>query len=283
MSAADTKLPVPPLDWVRQAGKVDLVLHDIEQKLRRRRNRRRKAAAAALGVMLAGCAAFWSTTYVRNTDTLSSPAARRGTVALADGSSAELNARTELHTDFRYGRRHVRLARGEAFFAVTKDPGHPFLVETTAGTVRVTGTQFNVRLKEDGGTEVTLLEGAVNFQGKENGGGTTVADSPVALLPGQQLDSADPVPRTLRPETLAGVTAWREGRLVLDGLTLAEAAARLSAYHDRPIAVAAEVAGLRMGGSCSLDDLPGFLEFLPKALSVRVLTRGEGPVRIIAR
>ena len=37
------------------------------------------------------------------------------------------------------------LAAGEAFFQVAKDSARPFFVETAAGSVRVTGTQFNVR------------------------------------------------------------------------------------------------------------------------------------------
>lgn len=40
--------------------------------------------------------------------------------------------------------REVRL-RGEAFFAVTKDPAHPFVVRTAAVAVRVLGTSFLVK------------------------------------------------------------------------------------------------------------------------------------------
>ena len=80
------------------------------------------------------------------------------------------------------------------------------------------------------------------------------------------------------------MTAWREGRLALDGLTLSEAVARFSSYHGTTITVASEIAhSLRMGGSCSLDDLPGFLDFLPRAVSVQVLPAGDGSYRIVPR
>lgn len=106
---------------------------------------------------------------------------------------------------------------------------------------------------------------------------------PISLLPGQQLTITDPTVRDLTPAELENALAWRTGRLALDGLTLAEAAARLAAYHGIRIEVAPEVAGLRPGGTYTVENLDNFLRAFENALTVKVLPRGDGSYRIIAR
>lgn len=253
----------PLFDWPREAGKVSAVLRNMEAKLRRRRQRRLRAGGAAAVLLVA---LFWGVPYFRSTETISTPSAQRSSVALADGSTAELNARTDLRTDFRYGRRTVELFEGEAFFSVAKDPAHPFLVRTPTGTIRVTGTRFNVRLASDR-TIVTLVEGAVAY---EAGGAA------IALAPGEQLDSRAERPLALTAAQLESELAWRTGNLSLNGLTLAEVAARFASYHGKVIDVAPSVGALRLGGSCPLDDLPGFFEFIRESAGVEVITRREG-------
>lgn len=272
------------LSWARHAGLVGQLDAQVEAKLRQRRRRRKRttlAATVALALMALGA---WGVPYVRDTGALVTEAAQRQTVALADGSRAELNARTRLHTDFRYGRRTVRLDQGEAFFSVAKDPAHPFLVETSAGTVRVTGTQFNVRLSADYRAEVTLLEGAVTVE-------PAVLSVPLSassfkhLVPGQQLEfgAGMTTGRTLDSRALAAATSWRQGRLTLDSLLLGETAARLAAYHGVSIHVDPRIVALTPGGSYPLADLPGFLTALETVLPVRVVSRGPAAYAIVPR
>lgn len=265
--------PILPLDWPRQSGKVNVVLKALEAKLKKRRRRRIAGAAGAAATLVL---LLWVVPLLRYTGTIVTPQAQRQSLTLADGSNAELNAQTVLRTDFRYGRRTVQLDQGEAFFAVAKDPSHPFLVETPAGTIRVTGTRFNVRLEPGRTPEVTLFEGAVSFARAEP------VDGPIALSPGQQM-SATGAKRTLSAAELDNVLSWRTGRLALDGLTLGEAAARFAAYHGRTVRVAPAAASLRVGGSCPLDDFTGFLEFVTEALPVSVLKADDGTIRLIAR
>ncbi len=230
-------------------------------------------AAAGLAAALA-VSAVWLVPYVRDTQKVATIAAQRSTLSLPDGSHTDLNARTALFTDFRHGRRFVRLERGEAFFSVAKDAAHPFLVETPGGTVRVTGTQFNVRLAADGRPEITLLEGAVEIQNSL---------ARLTLAPGQQLSSTGKLRSLSQPE-IDRTVAWREGRIVLNGLTLAEAADRFSAFHGKSITVAPELAARQMGGSYALDNLPGFLDALStEPLSLRVVRHDADHFAIVAR
>ena len=225
------------------------------------------AAAVAL-------AALWVVPYFRDIQTVATVAAQRSTLSLPDGSRTDLNAQTTLFTDFRHGRRYVRLEKGEAWFSVAKDKEHPFAVETPGGTVLVTGTQFNVRLAPGGHPEVTLLEGTVAFEN---------AAARLQLVPGQQISAAGEL-RQLSATELDNVTAWREGRIVLTGLTLGEAAARFAAFHGKTITVAPELAVLQMGGSYSLDDLPGFFDALSdERFALRVVRRDTDNFGIVRR
>ncbi len=83
------------------------------------------------------------------------------TVILPDSSEVTLNHTSELVVDRRTGgkTRHVAL-EGEAYFRV-RSGTEPFVVSTDAGTVRVLGTQFNVRVRERR-MEVAVLSGTVN-------------------------------------------------------------------------------------------------------------------------
>lgn len=263
-------------DWPFAVRDVDDVLAKIERKAKQRKTRRRRVAGGAAGVALIALAAIWAVPFLRHTSSLATIAAHRQSVPLADGSLAELNAQTSVHTDFRYGRRIVRLDRGEAFFSVAKDAAHPFLVETPVGTVRVTGTRFNVRLIGER-AEVTLLEGKVTVERQDTELGK--------LTPGEQFivsDTGQTIQRLGEAE-LENSTAWREGRLALDGSTLGDAVERLAAYHGKRIAVDPQVSSLRTGGSVSLEDLGAALAALQATLPIHVLPTEGGNFRIIAR
>jgi len=282
-----TEDPLAPrslFDRARECGLNHELMERIEAGLRRRRRRRRAMVRGVVAALAVVAGALWAVPYLRSTATVATAVAHRQSLALADGSRAELNARTTLFTDFRYGRRIVRLGRGEAFFSVAKDESHTFLVTTPAGTVRVTGTQFNVRIDGVGRVEVTLLEGEIWFEpDSPQKDARTAPPSVVRLSPGQQVDSTDDGPRMLTAQQLAGVTAWRQGRIVLDGLTLAEAAGRLADFHGCSISVESAAADLAMGGTFPLDDLGQFFEALENLGRVQVLRRGDQVYAIVAR
>jgi transmembrane sensor len=81
-------------------------------------------------------------------------------IALADGSTIELGARSRVRVHFTDKERDVEFLAGEALFGVAKDPARPFVVTTNNARVRAVGTQFDVH-KRTSGTTVTVLEGHV--------------------------------------------------------------------------------------------------------------------------
>jgi transmembrane sensor len=94
---------------------------------------------------------------------VATPIAQRQSHVLPDGTRMDVNAHTAIVVQFDAGERRVRLASGQAFFSVAKDPGRPFVVETPRGAVRVTGTRFDVQASADAFT-VTVAEGSVQVR-----------------------------------------------------------------------------------------------------------------------
>ena len=160
------------------------------------------AAAVVLGVRLLG-----PRTEVRSAAT---PAAQRQELALSDGSRVLLSARTDLVVELGRTARQVRLAAGEAFFDVSRDPARPFLVETPAGSIRVTGTHFDVRAESASALVVTVAEGSVLVRPAAAAG---AAPSPVSLGSGDQLTTGPhgaEVHQLTRAE-VEDALAWRQG------------------------------------------------------------------------
>ena len=90
----------------------------------------------------------------------SSPAAPRQ-LTLSDGTVIQLNTGGEVIEQFTAAERRVLLARGEAHFAVTKNPARPFVVRAGNVDVRAVGTAFNVNL-QSAAVDVLVTEGKVS-------------------------------------------------------------------------------------------------------------------------
>ena len=228
-------------------------------------------AAAALAVFL------WPDRPRNHSQNLGTSVASRQEFALPDGSHIEMNARTAAVVELGATERRVRLAGGEAFFRVAKDPDRPFFVETPAGSVRVTGTEFNVRTESAASIEVTVREGSV--QVRPGGGG-----APRHLHHGDQLvsEGGSVAVHTLDADHLADTLAWRQGRVVFANTPLREALARFARYHGRTLTASDAAARKSVGGNYSLDDLDGFLAFLedPDGMGLQITRNTDGTVRL---
>lgn len=92
------------------------------------------------------------------------PAGRKYKVKLSDGTLVHLNAASTLRYPKQFsthGSRNVYLD-GEAYFEVSHDSIHPFVVNTDPLTIKVLGTKFNhSSYPEDSLAKTTLSEGKV--------------------------------------------------------------------------------------------------------------------------
>ncbi|MFV3383431.1 MULTISPECIES: FecR family protein [Pseudomonas] len=198
-------------------------------------------------------------------------------VTLSDGSVVELN----LHSELRYlnykDQRQVTLLEGEAFFKVKHDTSHPFIVRAGAGQTRVTGTQFNVWKYEDQ-VKVTLVEGSVLVSSNGKGGG-------YRLGPGMQASyrAGDFEPALAETDDSGNSLAWRNGKLVLDNLSLAQALPVINRYLDKPLQLADDSTGaIRVSGVYSTHDVEQLVDNLPKVLPI-YLTRSKDGSTVLNR
>ncbi len=235
-------------------------------------------STAGLMAAAVAVAAVWMVRPRERADTVATSVDQRRTFTLADGTRVELNANTSMVVENGRAERRVRLANGEAYFIVSKDKTRPFIVETPAGSVRVTGTIFNVRTETATELDVTVVEGSVQVRPGESSG-------PTAIGPGDDLYSGKGgvSVRKLSAGALDDSLAWRQGQIVFDGVPLSEALARVSRYHGRQITATPGAAGLRLGGRMSLDALDGFFADLEQMLPVRVTPDPGGSVRVSLR
>lgn len=112
----------------------------------RRRHWRNQARAAALALFLLPASAYlgWLQGWIPSSYQRYTAQDNIRHVTLPDGSEVELDLKTHLSfANFRDIRRVV-LDNGEAYFHVTHDTAHPFVVRAGKGSITVTGTRFNV-------------------------------------------------------------------------------------------------------------------------------------------
>lgn len=237
------------------------------------------AAAAAVALVV------WATRPLPEVQNFATALAQRATYTLADGTRVEMNASSSLRFENSKMERRVRLAGGEALFMVTKDKSRPFIVETPTGSVRVTGTIFNVRTDTNSTAfDVTVVEGSVQVRPSEAAGGSA-AGNVTPLVGGEYLSARKGVVtrKTLSASALGDELAWRDGKAVFINTPLGEAAARFAHYHGRSITVDPLVAAEPIGGVHSLDDLDGFYNFVNLELPAKVIRDQNGAASIVAQ
>jgi transmembrane sensor len=194
-------------------------------------------------------------------------------VSLADGSVLTLNTATRLDVSYSADRRGIRLFAGEALFDVAKDPTRPFIVSAGDTTVRAVGTSFTVARLGEEPIQVLVREGVVEVAStaRRKAPPTRVVanNRAIASVSGAKVAVAE-----LAQSDLGREMAWRDGRLVFEGETLATAVARFARYSDTRIIVDdPTLAGQEIAGIFQANDPIGF------AKSVSLSLNGQADVR----
>jgi transmembrane sensor len=88
------------------------------------------------------------------------------TVMLADGSAVFMDEKTTMRYPQQWSgdERRLHLDEGNAFFSITKDKEHPFVVELEGSSVTVVGTSFNISATPNE-VYVSVKTGTVIFEG----------------------------------------------------------------------------------------------------------------------
>ncbi len=231
------------------------------------------AVAAAISLVALPLAAFtgWEAGWLPSSYEHYEATSGLRHVTLADGSEVELNLGTELVYSNYKDERRATLKKGEAFFKVSHDLAHPFVVRAGTGQIRVTGTQFNV-WKYDDQVRVMLLEGSVIIT-------SDASHSGLSLTPGMQasynLGDAQPQLQAFSPHDPA--LAWRAGKLILDNLPLVDALPLINRYLSKPVMLADTGTGnIRIGGIYDIHEVTHLVSSLPKVLPVYLTQNQDG-------
>lgn len=212
-------------------------------------------------------------------------------VPLPDGTRLRLDTATRVEVAYYRQRREVRLADGQAVFAVQADAGRPFHV--LAGPMRVTvvGTRFSVRhtpgIPGDAGVHVAVEEGKVRVARAAGPAGGAPASGavgePVTLVAGQQISSdAEGGLTPVSAVNHAGIAPWRDYRVSFDNARLDRALAELGRYADLKIIIRdPAVAALPITGVFDPRDMATFRRVLPVSLPVRLKEAGQGMTEVV--
>lgn len=151
-------------------------------------------------------------------------------IRLPDQTEVVLNRYSSLTYPERFrGRERSVQLKGEAYFEVSKDAEHPFMVKAEAVMVQVLGTHFNIEAyPEDTQVKTTLLEGSVGVSLTDRAEEQLILSPNESAIYNKEYNSL-----TLHPEEdAAEEIVWRDGRLLFKSVPLQDIARQLSnAFH----------------------------------------------------
>lgn len=141
----------------------------------------------------------------------------RANIILPDSTKVNLNAQSLLRynvNEFNCKERRISFS-GEAYFEIAKNNNKPFIIQTNHMEVRVVGTSFNLKARDENAfTEIDLLEGKVDITSNKT-------KETLLLLHHQKaiLDKKSGEIKIL-PSTPLESFAWRNGQLVFHGIDI---------------------------------------------------------------
>ena len=149
-------------------------------------------------------------------------------LVLSDGTEVFLNSDSELRYPVKFtGKNRVVDLKGEAFFEVTPDSLHPFVVQAGEMRTRVLGTSFNIMAYTDEPTiQTTLFTGRVEVSVEQ----TSLKE---VLTPGMQANwevGADDI--SVKKVNMDIQSLWRDGIIMLDDDDLESVMRMLARWYN---------------------------------------------------
>ncbi|MBW2366560.1 MAG: FecR domain-containing protein [Deltaproteobacteria bacterium] len=188
-------------------------------------------------------------------------------VQLDDASQIQLDTDTLMSVQFTEKSRQVKLARGRAFFAVTRDLHRPFVVETAQTVVRALGTEFSVYNNNRNRITVAVLDGSVlvsqnptlhekhkkhesqdRITARDPAQEKKIGESSQTTLPFQEIIvSGEEITISVEEQVhkvtsieLNRVNGWRSGRLLFKKAPLNEIIDEINRYLTQKISIGDE-------------------------------------------
>jgi transmembrane sensor len=197
---------------------------------------------------------------------------------LPDGSIVQLNANSDIAVEFTPARRDIRLLKGEAHFAVTKDPTRPFIVTTGSVEVRAVGTAFSVRLDPER-VNVLVTEGRVAVAQTvpivPSASSAPVVPEPVFVAAGGRVEipidasPTRPAVQSVTPLQMTTALAWREARYEFTNTALSEAVRLFNEKSAVKLEIGdSSIGDTRISGVYWADNAEGFALLLESSVDI---------------
>lgn len=154
------------------------------------------------------------------------PYGESATVTLPDGSVAYMHSGSKISFPSHFkGKERKIVLEGEAYFKVTHDSNHPFIVKAGNVETKVLGTEFNVKSANNGATTVTLISGSVEV---------STSEGQQQIVPGQQI-KVDNQQITSRNVDTTVFTNWRDGYFYFDNVDMVDMLIVLGQSFNRSV------------------------------------------------
>jgi transmembrane sensor len=201
------------------------------------------------------------------------------TVPLGNGATVTLNTDTRIKVYDDEGRRRIRVLRGEVLIEGA-GTAIPTWVEVGEKHLEAWAATFVVRKLKGQPTQVLVQDGRVVLA--EATKATTIPLAPNTGLSLPEGQGKEWQLTALSFGQMGRELAWREGKIALQGETLAEAAAVYARYSDTPIDIAdPDLAHMQVTGLFAVNNPLGFSRAVAEVFEAEV--RQEGGRIIIAR
>lgn len=194
------------------------------------------------------------------------------TVNLPDGSTVTLNANSKIRYSKDFGKVNRELSlKGEAFFNVTKNSELPFVIDAQGATIRVVGTQFNVKARKDNNEiKVSVVEGVVQlFESKQPAKKTVLNAGEIGVY----MKKGKAIKKYKRVDT--NDISWKTMKISFENSTLLEVANILSHTYHIEIEVDDSVKDNTITVDFDNKDLVSVLKVLKSTLDLKITKKDD--------
>jgi transmembrane sensor len=252
----------------------DLAVLKGERPAPRRAVPWRAMAASVVGLIaLGGAGMGWMA--VSGEPTVETAIGQQRTQSLPDGSLLAVNVASSVSYRFNDTSRIVKVANGEAAFAVKADAGRPFIVRAGDYEIRAIGTAFNVR-ERGGEIEVAVSEGEVAICSSTGTVLSTLAAGQLLRFPAESsgVDFDALTPQVIAP---AQVSEWRMRVVTYENATVRDVIADFNRYFSQKLQVEGEaLLDRRVTVRLQVEQREAAVQLLAALLEVEISRTAQG-------
>lgn len=232
--------------------------------------------AVAVFCITLGIGTHWFYTQKASTSNLleyvvSADNGQRASIKLPDGTKIWLNSHSKLYYNSDYGvKERIVFLSGEAYFEVSKDTLHHFLVNAGDMKIEALGTSFNVKAyEEDNELITTLFEGCVR---------TAVGKKSVILSPKESavFNKSEHTLSINHPINSSYARLWRTNELAFSGESLEEIALLLNRmYNIKVLFLSQKIKSYSFSGVIKNNSLDNIFEIISLTAPITYVAVGD--------